>query len=62
MNMSTVACLRPLRLGEEKKKKKETGQKYNVCMCYAGQPYKEKINGRQISTKIIPVQQCLAAA
>jgi len=32
-----------MRLGEEKKKKKKkiektTGQKYNVCICYAGQP------------------------
>jgi len=30
-----------MRLGEEKKKKKKiektTGQKYNVCICYAGQ-------------------------
>jgi len=32
--------LRPLRFGEEKnkKKKKETGQKYNVGICYAGGP------------------------
>jgi len=31
--------MRPLRLGEEKKKKerkKETGQKYNVRICYQG--------------------------
>jgi len=33
--------MRPLRLGKEKKKKKkeeETGQKYNVRICYAGRP------------------------
>ena len=31
--------VRRLRLGEEKKKKEETtGQKYNVRICYAGQP------------------------
>jgi len=31
---------RPMRLGEEKikEKKKETGQKYNVRICYAGRP------------------------
>jgi len=29
--------LRPLSLGEEKKEE-ETGQKYNVCICYAGRP------------------------
>jgi len=37
--------LRRLRLGEEKEdeeekeeKKETTGQKYNVCSCYAGRP------------------------
>jgi len=32
--------LRPLRLGEEKKKeeKEQTGQKYNVRICYAERP------------------------
>jgi len=30
--------LQPLRLGEEKKKKEETGQKYNVRICFAGRP------------------------
>jgi len=32
--------MRTLRLGEEKKEEEEetTGQKYNVRICYAGQP------------------------
>ena len=32
--------LRPLRLGDERKRKKKetTGQKYNVRICYAGRP------------------------
>ena len=40
MEVWYTSSLRPLRLGEEKtkkgrKKKKETGQKYNVRICYA---------------------------
>jgi len=33
--------LQPLRLGEEERRRKiaeTTGQKYNVCICYAGWP------------------------
>jgi len=27
-----------IRLGKKKKKEETTGQKYNVCICYAGRP------------------------
>jgi len=27
-----------IRWGNKQRRKKETGQKYNVCICYAGRP------------------------
>jgi len=40
LTMVETSTLRPLRLGRDKKQIEEetTGQKYNVCICYAGRP------------------------